>query len=422
MKSRLTRFTAALAALAMAFTLSGGFIQSARARTLAQGDIDALLGTTTDASLITSPIIQIANQAQQSVVGVNNYQTRGNQFGNNFGMNPRFGGEARAGTGSGTVISPWGHVLTNYHVIDGATRVTVSYNNLELDAAIAGSDESLDLAVLLVPGLDLPHVPLGDSDAIQVGEYAIVIGNPLGEQFERSVTVGVVSAVQRAVASTTRDRFGLRTEIKNQMIQIDAAISSGNSGGAMFNILGQLQGVPTLKFLDQGGSFFSTGASVDNIGMCVPINAAKPLIRQVLESYDETKVQEQAERNRNAAPTDDTTPRPRMGVSVGTLSTSFQPVALGLIPQGAYVSNVEQDSPAMAAGIKTGDIIVEADSTIITDHTQLISMLQGMNAGDTVRIKVYRVAGLPAALEDTQLFNSLGEGEYLDFTVELRVM
>ena len=419
MKSRVSRFTAALAALVMLLAAGSGFFTAARARTLASSDIDVLLGTTTDPSLITNPIIQIANQAQFSVVGVNNYRSGGS---NQFGMSPFGGGEGRAGTGSGTVISPWGHVLTNFHVIDGASRVTVSYNNLELDAIVAASDELLDVAVLLVPGLDLPHVPLGDSDAIQVGEYAIVIGNPLGERFERSVTVGVVSAVQRSIASTTRDRFGLRTNIENQMIQVDAAISSGNSGGAMFNILGQLQGIPTLKFTGGGGTFFSAGYSVDNIGMCVPINAAKPLIRQVLESYDESLVREQAERNRAAEAVVPGAPRPRMGVSIGTLAESFQPVAAGLIPKGAYVSGVEADSPAMAAGLQVGDIIVEANGTVITDHTQLIQLIQGMNEGDTVRLKAYRVAGLPAALEDTRLFSSLGEGQYLDFTVELRIM
>ncbi len=412
--------------LTLSLALGLGSIALAAGDTLTKDEIAAIVDTATDKSLITSPFIEVAGKAQKSVVGVNNYQTlRRSQFGYNFGFPfDQFPGgqdqEQRSGTGSGTVISTYGHVLTNYHVIEDATRVTVTVGEKELDATVVGTDSDLDIAILLVPGLDLPAVPLGDSDAIQVGEYAIVIGNPLGQQFERSVTVGVVSAVERKMSSNSRDRYGLRTENENRMIQIDSAISSGNSGGGMFNTLGQLQGIPSLKLVDNNGSLFSASSySVDNIGMAVPINAAKPLIRSVLENYNAKDVPAKTE---GASQSADQPARPRIGVSVGTLSSSWAPVAQGLLPQGAYVANVEKNSPAETSGLKIGDIIVEAGGETITNQSELIAKLQQMKEGDIVKLKVYRVAGLPEALENSELLDQMGKGEYLDFEVQLLML
>ncbi len=417
------------AALALTLALGLGLGALAAEGTLTKDEITGIVDTKTDKTQVSSPIIEVAAKAQQSAVGVNNYQEiRRRQFGYGYGFpfesQPGASGEQRAGTGSGTVISPYGHVLTNYHVIEDASRVTVTVGEQEMSATIVGSDSDLDIAVLLVPGLDLPAVPLGDSDALQVGEYAIVVGNPLGQQFERSVTVGIVSAVERKMASTGRDRYGLRTENENRMIQIDAAISSGNSGGGMFNILGQLQGIPSIKMVDGIGGFFNMPSrSVDNIGMCVPINAAKPLIRSVLESYDAEAVKAQAEANKAAAEAErGLTGRPRLGVSITTLSPGFQPVLEGTLPQGAYVEEVEKGSPAETAGLRRGDIIVEANGVTVSQQTQLIEQLRGLKEGDEVKLKVYRVEGLPQALENLQALQNLGKGEYLDLTAVLRVL
>ena len=420
-------------ALALALALLSGLGLTALATgsgTLTKDEVEQIVGTSTEQSAVTSPFIDISKKAQESVVGVNNYQlSRRSQYGYSFGFpfeqrpEPQEQ-ERKAGTGSGTVISPYGHVLTNYHVIDGASRVTVTVGERELDAEVVNFDYDLDVAVLLVPGLDLPAVPLGDSDAIQVGEYAIVIGNPLGQQFERSVTIGIVSAVSRTMTSSGRDRYGLRTKIENQMIQVDAAISSGNSGGGMFNTLGQLQGIPTMKLVDGGGSFFSSsGYSVDNIGMCVPVNVAKPLIREALEGYDAKEAEAAAAkaREKEAATKDDGTPKPRIGVSVGSIG-SYLPDSQGIVPQGALVSEVEKGSPAENAGLKRGDIIVEADGEVISDQVQLVTKLQAMNAGDRVKLKVYRVDGLFEALQDMNKLAALGKGEYLDVEVELKIL
>ncbi|MGI6724791.1 MAG: S1C family serine protease [Christensenellales bacterium] len=418
--------------ISLALGLGSSMLASPAQGTLTADQVDAIVNTTTDQTKVTSPFIEIARNAQQSVVGVNNYQTRRvSQFGYNFGFpfeqRPDSSSQERkAGTGSGTVISPYGHVLTNYHVIEDATRTSISVGERELDATIVGSDSDLDIAVLLVPGLDLPAVPLGDSDAIQVGEYAIVIGNPLGQQFERSVSLGVVSAVSRIMTSTGRDRYGLRTETKNSMIQVDAAISSGNSGGGLFNTLGQLQGIPTLKLVDGGiGSFFSSSSySVDNIGMCVPINVAKPLIRSVLESYDAQAVEAEAARVREeeARKAEQAgKPRPRIGVKIDTVGR-YLPASQGIVPQGAFIAEVEKNSPAQVAGLKVGDIIVEADDEIITTQTQLIEKLQTLKEGDYVQLKVYRVTGLLDALQNSNRLSDLGKGEYLDIKVQLLVL
>ena len=422
-----------LIALTLVLVLALGIgLGTAASSTVSQDEIAKIVDTTTDQSKIQSPLLDMAKTAMESVVGVNNYQASsgGNSFDFNFGFgfgyrDPQpFDSTPRIrGTGSGVVVSPYGHVLTNQHVVEGAEKLTVTFGEKELDATLVSSDKDLDLAVLLVPGIELPAAPLGDSDALQIGEYAIVIGNPLGSRFEDSVTLGVVSSVARTMASSGRDRFGLRRENKNQMIQVDAAISSGNSGGGMFNTLGQLQGVPTLKF---DSNMFSR-TSVDNIGMCIPINVAKPMIRAALEKYDAQAVadvaaQNKAETEESAAPGGIAPNTPRMGVRIFTLPGNYLPVAQGILPQGAYVSEVEDKSPAAAAGMKPGDIIVEAVGEVVQSSDQLVSLISKQKADDTVTVKVYRVAGLVDALEDPEKISELEKGEYIDLSVTLRII
>lgn len=294
----------------------------------------------------------MSNKVRGSVVGVNNYQsyTSYYYYGGRGGA-PR---EQLASTGSGVVVTAYGHILTNYHVVEKASRVTVTIENSdeEFTATVVAYDQNLDLAVLHVPNLDVMPVELGNSDQLQVGEWAVVIGNPLGESFARTVTVGVVSALDRDVTDTSYDRYGRRTSVTNKMIQIDAAINSGNSGGGMFNILGQLQGIPARKY-SSGSRFFSSGADVDNIGMCIPINVAKPLLRQVLESYESEEVIPTENVTAGSA-TNGLNGKPRMGVTIFTLRNSTE----AYLPSGAYVYSVDENSPAALAGIQSGDIIV----------------------------------------------------------------
>lgn len=386
---------------------------------LSKEQVDEIVNTTTDASKISSPITEVAKNASQSIVGVNNYRTpSGDYYGYGFGYfsTPRQSGERLSAAGSGVVVSPWGHILTNNHVIDEATRVTVSYEKQEFEAEVVARDAALDLAVLLAPGVNLPAVQLGDSDQLQVGEYAIVIGNPLGEKFERTVTVGYVSALNREVNDTVSDRYGRYATVKNKMIQVDAAINQGNSGGGMFNVLGQLQGIPARKYDNRSSasSFFGisgSSASIDNIGMCIPINVAKPLLQQVLENYDANSVKA-AESTRSAAPW------PRLGVVVKTLTAQETHKNDGTLPNGAYVVKVEGNSPAEQAGVKNGDIIVEVDDTVINNSTQLSELIREHKEGDELKVKVFRLEGE----QDPSTLNTMGKGSYIDLSVTLRLL
>ena len=381
-------------------------------------EIDAIVNTTTDASQVTSPFIEVANNVRNSVVGVNNYTTTNSYYGYGYGYGrrqtePR---ESLAGTGSGVVISNYGHVLTNYHVVEGATRVTVTtaLDESEHEANVVGYDADLDIAVLQVPGLDLKAVALGDSDQLQVGEWAIVIGNPLGEDFARTLTVGVVSAIDREVKDSTTYRYGRRTTISNTMIQVDAAINSGNSGGGLFNTLGQLQGIPARKYSSNG--FFS--ASIDNIGMCIPINVAKPLIEQVLKDYDGNSSTASGGQSSGNNITSSLEGKPRLGVTVSSFSGTNN-----VLPQGAVVKAVEENSPAAEGGIQVGDIIVEVDGDIISSYTDLTKKLSGYQEGAQLAVKVYRDEALASQIDQYSIdLSQCGDGEYIDLTVTLRII
>ena len=425
MKKR-SSFWMGIAAVVLALTMIGATLVSAGADSngLTEAEIDAIVNTTTDASQITSPFIEVANQVRNSVVGVNNYATTtsyyGYGFGYGYGRQPQTQ-EVLRGTGSGVVVSNVGHVLTNYHVVEGATRVTVTtaLDESEHEAQVVGYDADLDIAVLEVADLNLPAVPLGDSDQLQVGEWAIVIGNPLGEDFARTLTVGVVSALDREVKDSTTDRYGRRTVITNTMIQVDAAINSGNSGGGLFNTLGQLQGIPARKYSSSG--LFS--ASIDNIGMCIPINVAKPLIAQVLKDYDGQSNAAASSGSRSqadgAAVNEPLLGKPRLGVTITTILNDSE----GKLPQGAFVRAVEDNSPAQQAGLLPGDIIVEVDGDIISSSLTLTEKLKGYEEGASVDVKVYRAEGLQdQATADRIDISRVGDGAYEDLTVVLRVL
>ena len=420
------------ALLAFALVVSLAFTSSAASGTLTKEQIDAVVGTATDTSKIESPFLAVANSVRESVVGVNNYQmvtSRGNSFGD-FGFGFGYYNEPNAaprellrGTGSGVVISEYGHILTNNHVIQGASRITVTFGTKEAEAQLIVTDEALDVAVLLVPGIGLKPVELGDSDSIQVGEWAIVIGNPLGQEFDRSVTIGVVSAYDRSIQGSGNDRYGRRTTVTNSMIQTDAAISSGNSGGGMFNMLGQLQGIPTLKY-DSSPNMYSNSPSIDNIGMCVPINTAKPLIRQALEQYNADTVQAAKieDKDEEAAANEDTLKRPRLGITVGTLNPSFSASVAGGLPNGAYIREVEVGSPAEKAGLQPGDIIVEVNQTIITDQQVLIDTLSGFKEGDKVDLNYFRAPGLAQVVAGNADVSTVQEGDYATTSAELKII
>lgn len=405
-----------VASVSVAFAMSADEAKQAAA---------SVVNTTTDQSKVTSPFIDVVKNVQGSVVGVNNYQ---NYTVNNYSPYYGFGGfgfgfgggsgrgsnrsgsettEKLTSTGSGVVV--YDHVvLTNYHVVEDATRLTLSILNSddEIAATVVAYDESLDVAVVYAPDLNLTPVALGDSDQLQVGEWSICIGNPLSDKLRGTVTVGIISALDRQINSTTTtDKYGLKRQVTNSMIQTDAAINSGNSGGGMFNVLGQLMGIPSLKYSGSSAS----NATIEGIGMCIPINSAKPLIEQVLtEGLTEGHKATESSDN-NGTSTASTGDQPRLGVTVTTISAyNSEAVYAGQLPVGALIGEVESGSPAEAAGLKADDVIVEVNGTVITSTRELSAQLTGKKAGDTLNVKVYRI-------EDTESMT----GEYVDVTVTL---
>ena len=394
-----------------------------------------MMGTTLKATadeqtvVLTSPFTEAVAKARDSVVGVNNYQIVnnnyggyngydfpwsyfgfGNGYGNNYGYNqPESSEEVKYGSGSGVVIAKE-YVLTNYHVVDDAHSLKISIGDDEknlYDASVAAFDEDKDVAVLYVPGLPLDPVELGDSDALQIGDWVVNIGNAIG--FTGTATAGIVSGINREIPGdgNSVDKYGRATKVVNKMIQTDAAINSGNSGGGMFNTAGQLVGIPTLKYC---GTRYSSNAAIESIGMCIPVNEAKDVIEQALTG-EKPEVAKDDSSAANTNSSGDLTGKPRMGVTVSTV-----PDTQGSLPRGVYVVEVQKDGPADAAGIQAGDIMVEINGQVITSVSEEVEILSKLREGDEVSVKVFR----PATVRGKG--NVSTAGEYIDLTVKLAIV
>lgn len=408
-------------ALALAVVLTGG-TGLIRMNATAGAETATI---TENSTVVASPFTEAVEKVHGSVVGVSNYTnyTNMNSYGGLYGFGYGFGfgnGGSRGGedsnrqvlqgTGSGVVVAK-GYVLTNYHVVENASMLEVTSGDNTYSATVAGYDENLDLAVLKVEDLPLEPVVLGDSDALKVGDWAICIGNPL--DFTGTTTVGVISALNREITSKSTDAYGRKTNNVNRMIQTDAAINAGNSGGGMFNVAGELVGVPSMKYT---GSYYST-STVEGIGMAIPINVAKPLIEEVLSGKTVTNgtSADSSKDSGSVAPES----RPRMGVKVQTISASNSgAVAAGALPTGAYISEVEKDSPAEKAGLQVKDIVVEVDGTIVSSSQEMVNAMASKKAGDTVEIKYFRMEGDESKWES---YDDI-QGDYHTVTVELAML
>jgi serine protease Do len=260
-----------------------------------------------------------------------------------------------AASGSGFIITEDGYIVTNYHVIDGANKVKVTtYDNTSYDAEIVGSDESNDIAVLKIDAKDLQAVTLGDSEALSVGDNVVAIGNPLGE-LTFTLTSGVVSAMDRQITTSN--------SVMMNLIQTDCAINSGNSGGALFNMYGEVIGVTNAKY----SSNSSTEASIDNIGFAIPINTVKDIVTSIIENGYVVK--------------------PYIGVSVETVDSDMKSYG---IPEGAVVRQVNDDSPAKEAGLEVNDIVTKIDGKDITSSTDMVAAVRKCSKGDTITVTIYR--------------------------------
>lgn len=262
-----------------------------------------------------------------------------------------------AAAGSGFVVSRDGYILTNYHVIDGASSIKVAFvDGTTYDAVLVGGEEPNDIAVLKIEADDLTPVVLGNSDDLVVGEQVCAIGNPLGE-LTFTFTAGYVSAKDRSITMESG-------EIMN-MLQTDTAINSGNSGGPLFNMYGQVIGITTAKYSSSG----SSSASVEGIGFAIPINDVKNMVKDIIEKGYVTG-------------------KPNVGVLIDNVSS--EATRRYGIPQGAYVLAVLEGACGDKAGIQAGDIITAVGETTVESSDALQAAVKEHKAGDTVTFTLYR--------------------------------
>jgi serine protease Do len=246
------------------------------------------------------------------------------------------------GSGSGVIINTDGYIVTNYHVIENASKLKVVLNTQEeYNAEIIGSDERTDLAVIKINAPNLTAASAGDSAALEVGDLAVAIGNPLGQELAGSVTAGVISAVNRTITVQGR--------VLN-LIQTDAAINPGNSGGALVNCFGELIGINTVKM---------SSTEVEGIGFAIPMNEVMPIINELMSSGYVSG-------------------RPVIGLTGRDA------------PYGVIVESVEPDMPAADAGIKRGDLIVRVNDEAVTTVSEINDIRDQFKAGDTLPITLYR--------------------------------
>ena len=260
-----------------------------------------------------------------------------------------------AASGSGFIISEDGYILTNHHVIEDSNSITVSfYDGTSKEAALVGYDASNDIAVLKVDAENLVPVVLGDSKNLNVGDSVVAIGNPLGE-LTFSLTAGTISALDREVT--------ISTGVTMRLMQTDCAINSGNSGGALFNLYGEVIGITNAKYSGSSGS----GASIDNIAFAIPLNTVRPIVESIIEKGYVSK--------------------PYIGVSIADVSEETQSYGL---PKGAAVKGIVEGSPAEDAGLQMNDIITHVDGTEITDSSDLVSYVAQCDVGQTLTLTVFR--------------------------------
>lgn len=260
-----------------------------------------------------------------------------------------------AASGSGFILTADGYIVTNYHVIQNANSVTVStYGGASYNAKIVGYDEGNDLAVLKIEATGLSPVVLGSSEKLNVGDTVLAIGNPLGE-LTFSLTTGVVSALNREVT------FSGGTVM--DLLQTDCAINSGNSGGALFNLYGEVVGITNAKY--SGSS--SSGASIDNIAFAIPIDSVRAIVESIIEKGYYAK--------------------PVIGVSVTDVDENSRQLG---IPAGAWVKEVTAGGAAEAAGIQANDVITAINGTEISGVSDLKRILAKASAGDELSLAIWR--------------------------------
>ena len=293
---------------------------------------------------------QVADLVSPSVVVITTEQVVYSQW-SWYGQN-----QVESGAGSGVIISSDGYILTCAHVVDGASTITVTIGDKDYTATLVGEDTTSDIAVIKIDADGLTPATVGNSDSLKVGQSVMAVGNPLGE-LGGTVTGGMISALNRSV--TIQGSSSVNTM---SLIQMDASVSPGNSGGGLFNMNGELIGLVNAK---------SSSSDAEGLGFAIPINDAIQVAQDLLENGYVSG-------------------RPYMGITYIAVTDAQTAAQLNVNAYGVYVVDVVQGGPADKAGLKAGDRIVSIDGTEIAQKDDLGTLMQQHTAGDTLSITVAR--------------------------------
>ena len=314
----------------------------------ASGSDSSITAASSSGSSLTTE--QVADLVSPSVVVITTEQVVYSQW-SWYGQN-----QVESGAGSGVIISSDGYILTCAHVVDGASNITVTINDKDYTATLVGEDTTSDIAVIKIDADGLTPATVGDSDGLKVGQSVMAVGNPLGE-LGGTVTGGMISALNRSV--TIQGSSSVNTM---SLIQMDASVSPGNSGGGLFNMNGELVGIVNAK---------SSSSDAEGLGFAIPINDAIKVAQELLENGYVTG-------------------RPYLGITYLAVTDAQTAAQLGVNAYGVYVVEVVKGGPAEKAGLQAGDRIVSVDGTEIASKDDLGTLMQKHAAGDTLSITIAR--------------------------------
>ena len=264
--------------------------------------------------------------------------------------------QVESGAGSGVIISSDGYILTCDHVVSGASNITVTIGDKDYTATVVGEDSTSDIAVIKVDADGLTPAIVGDSDKLAVGDNVLAVGNPLGE-LGGTVTSGIVSALNRSVSIQSSSSVNTMS-----LIQMDASVSPGNSGGGLFNMNGELVGIVNAK---------SSDSDAEGLGFAIPVNDAVKVAQELLENGYVTG-------------------RPYLGISYYAVTDAQTAAQLGVNAYGVYIVEVVKGGPADKAGLQAGDRIVSVDGSEVATQSDLGTLMQNHKAGDAIEITVAR--------------------------------
>ena len=314
----------------------------------ASGSDNSITAASSSGSSLTTE--QVADLVSPSVVVITTEQVVYSQW-SWYGQN-----QVESGAGSGVIISSDGYILTCAHVVDGASNITVTIGDKDYTATLVGEDTTSDIAVIKIDANGLTPATVGDSDSLKVGQSVMAVGNPLGE-LGGTVTGGMISALNRSV--TIQGSSSVNTM---SLIQMDASVSPGNSGGGLFNMNGELVGIVNAK---------SSSSDAEGLGFAIPINDAIKVAQELLENGYVTG-------------------RPYLGITYLAVTDAQTASQLGVNAYGVYVVEVVKGGPAEKAGLQAGDRIVSVDGTEIASKDDLGTLMQKHAAGDTLSITIAR--------------------------------